>query len=187
LCSDWSPAFASDFLRALHTVRRGYRAIADPSVRARFVAVASAQAEMRRKIRTFLRGITVFAANLDLLDPVRYGRFALELASHKLLRFVAPFLLLLLLTTSGAAAVRGDGTSAWLLMMQVGFYGTAAAGTVLPSLQRYSVVRVAYYFTMAQCAMLLAWVKYGSGQQQVTWEPSKRQPLAAGQSAATRR
>ena len=47
---------------------------------------------MRRKVRTFLRGITVLLANLDLLRPLRYGRFAFQLASHGWW-FLAPLLL----------------------------------------------------------------------------------------------
>ena len=87
---------------ALRAARRGYRSIADPTAFGQFVALTSTQAEMRRKVRTFLRGITVLMANLDLLNPVRHGRFAFQLASHKLLRYVAPFLLLATLTASGA-------------------------------------------------------------------------------------
>ena len=82
--------------------------MADPSARGRFVAVASAQAETRRKVRTFLRGITVLMANLDLMNPFRYGRFAFQLASHKLLRFMTPLLLVAALVASGVGGVRGD-------------------------------------------------------------------------------
>src|SRR4030095_13336973 len=94
LCSDWSPSLASDFMGALRAARRGYRAIPDLLALGRFRARAATQAERSRKIRTFLRGITVLMANLDLLNPLRYGLFAFQLASHKLLRFLAPFLLL---------------------------------------------------------------------------------------------
>jgi hypothetical protein len=98
LCSDWSPVLDSDFMGALGAARKGYRSIPDPSAPGRFVALVSTQGEMRRKVRTFLQGITVLMANLDLLNPLRYGRFAFQLASHKVLRFVAPFLLLSILT-----------------------------------------------------------------------------------------
>src|SRR5262249_46976448 len=101
LCSEWSPVLASDFLGALNAARHGYRSIPEPSALGRFVALISTQAEMRRKIRIFLGGITVLMANLALLTPLRYGRFAFQLTSHKLLRFVMPFLLLTCLITSG--------------------------------------------------------------------------------------
>jgi len=176
LCSDWSASLASDFMGALRAARRGYRSIADPSALGRFVALASPQDEMRRKIRTFLRGITVLMANLDLVNPVRHGRFAFQLASHKLLRFLAPFLLLATLISSGLLNREPlYGLSFWA---QTGLYLLAVAGKVVTPLQQGRVVRTAYFFTMVQWAMLTAWGRYALGHQQVTWEPSRRQGLS---------
>lgn len=186
LCAEWSPRLASDFSRALYTARRGYRAIADASVRATFVAVASPAAEVRRKVRTFLRGITVLMANRELLNPIRHGRLALTLASHKLLRFTAPFALLALLVASAGAA-RSDGIAAAALALQTAFYGLAAAAAGRPSLQQHRVVRVAYYFTMVQYAMAVAWARYALGHEQVTWEPSRRARVVAGDAAVSSR
>jgi len=111
-------------------------------------------------------------ANLDLLNPFRYSRFAFQLASHKLLRFIAPFLLLSALGTSGLLM----WTQPFFVFfwMQVGFYGLGVIGSIIPVLQRNRMIRVANYFTMVQWAMLLAWVKYAWGEQQVAWEPSRR-------------
>ena len=172
LCSDWSPVLASDFMGALRAARKGYRSIADPAALGRFVALVSTQAEMRRKIRTFLRGITVLMANLGLLNPLRYGRFAFQLASHKLLRFVVPFLLVTVLITS--VFLSSEPLYGVILGAQVGFYLLACAGGVVSPLQHSRIVRTAYFFTMVQWAMLRAWGKYALGQQQVTWEPSRR-------------
>ena len=172
LCSDWSPVLASDFMGSLRAARKGYRSIPDPSALGRFVALVSPQAEMRRKVRTFLRGITVLMANLDLLNPFRYGRFAFQLASHKLLRFLAPFLLLSTLITS--IALRREPLYGAVLCTQAGFYLVACTGGLIAPLQRNRIVRTAYFFMMVQLAMLRAWGKYVLGQQQVTWEPSRR-------------
>jgi cellulose synthase/poly-beta-1,6-N-acetylglucosamine synthase-like glycosyltransferase len=172
LCSDWSPVLASDFMGALRAARNGYRAIGDSSALGRFVALVSTQAEMRRKVRTFLRGITVLMANLDLLNPLRYGRFAFQLASHKVLRFVVPFLLLIILMTS--VFLSNEPLYAAIFWAQAGFYVVACAGGIVSPLQRNRMVRTAYFFMMVQWAMLRAWGKYALGQQQVTWEPSRR-------------
>ena len=172
LCTDWSPTLASDFMGALRAARGGFRSVADPAARAKFPAVMSPRLEMPRRIRTFLRGITALMANLDMLNPFRYGRFAFQLASHKLLRFVAPFLLLTTLVTSGLLA--GVQPFVVFFWMQVSFYGLGVIGSIIPVLQRNRMIRVANYFTMVQWAMLLAWVKYAWGEQQVAWEPSRR-------------
>jgi hypothetical protein len=132
---------------------------------------------MRRKVRTFLRGITVLMANLDLLNPFRYGRFAFQLASHKLLRFVAPLLLLTALAASGLGFYLGDSTLRGLFVLQMGFYVISVASGRVRFLQRYAIIRAAHFFTIVQWAMLMAWSKYALGQQQTTWEPTQRQEL----------
>lgn len=182
LCAEWSPTLASDFLRALYTARQGYRSITDPSTRARFVALRSTQAETRRKIRTFLRGITALMANLDLMNPYRHGRFAFQLASHKLLRYCAPLLLLAGLTTSGLLS--GDPLYALFFWLQAGFYLLGGIGGFHGPFQHQRLVRVAYYFTMVQWTMLVAWGRYALGHQQVTWEPSKRHGIVASDQAS---
>jgi glycosyltransferase involved in cell wall biosynthesis len=179
LCARWPSELASDFMAALHAARGGRRAVADPATRGRFVAVSTVQAERRRKVRTFLRGITVLMANLDLLNPFRYGRFAFQLASHKLLRFVAPLLLVIALVSSALAW--NDPLLRALFGLQVAFYLAGAVGGQIPVVQRQAVVRIAHFFTLVQWAMLLAWGKYALGQQQTTWEPSKRRDVAAGE------
>jgi hypothetical protein len=183
LAIEWSANLASDFMMALQAIRREYRSVADPSARVRFPAVASTDIEMRRKVRTFLRGITVLMNNLDVLDPIRYGRFAFQLGSHKLLRFVAPFLLFSILVTSGLLM-----WSKWYFVFfwtQIGFYGLAVLGGLVPGLRRNQVIRVASYFTMVQLAMLVAWGKYLAGHHQVAWEPSKRRGIIAPDHGST--
>ena len=172
LCSHWPSTLASDFMSALHAARAGQRSVTEPAARGRFVAVRSAQAEMRRKTRTFLRGITVLMANADLMNPLRHGRFAFQLVSHKLLRFAAPLLLLAALVASGLS--RDDVVLQALFWPQAAFYALGVASGFVPSVQRHPVVRLAHFFTMVQCAMLMAWGRYLLGHQQTTWEPSKR-------------
>jgi cellulose synthase/poly-beta-1,6-N-acetylglucosamine synthase-like glycosyltransferase len=174
LCDPWPADLASDFRAALQTARAGYRSIADASARAKFVALTSARAEMQRKVRTFLRGITVLLAHTDLLNPLRHGRFAFQLASHKLLRFLAPLLLLVALVSSGLA---GDPLLRVMFLLQLVFYLVGYLSGSVPALQRIPFVRVAHFFTMVQCAMLVAWVKCVMGQRQVTWEPTRRQTI----------
>ncbi len=177
LCTDWSATLASDFMGSLRAARRGYRSVADQSARGKFPMVVSAEIEVSRKIRTFLRGITVLMANLDILNPFRYSRFAFQLASHKLLRFLAPFLLLIMLGASGF--LMDEVLFRILFWTQFAFYAVGVAGSLIPVLQRNRTIRVASYFTMVQWAMLVAWGRYMRGYQQVTWEPSKRPRTAA--------
>src|SRR5262249_34223985 len=103
------------------------------------------------------------------------GRFAFQLASHKLLRFLAPFLLLTTLSTS--ALLGGELLYRLIFWAQMSLYLFALAGGLVNPLQRIRVVPTAYFFTMVQAAMMVAWGRYALGHQQVTWEPSRRQRL----------
>lgn len=183
-CTDWSSTLASDFMGALWSARRGYRSVVNPSVRGKFLAVQSPELERPRKIRTFLRGITVLMSNLDMLNPCRYGRFAFQLASHKLLRFLAPFSLLIVLAASWVHM--GEQPFRLFFWIQVGFYTLGVVGSFVPVFQRNAVVRVPSYFTMVQWTMLVSWGKYVRGHHQVTWEPSKRPEAVASDRGSTR-
>ncbi len=79
-----------DFTAALVARREGYRAV---SVRDALCIVprgASLGREYERKVRTMTRGIATLIHNRDLLDPVRYGRFAWMLLSHKSVPLASP-------------------------------------------------------------------------------------------------
>lgn len=184
VCADWSPTLASDFMGAIQAARNGYRSVTDPLVRGKLTTVTSTRLEAHRKIRTFLRGITVLMANLDLLNPLIHGRFAFQLISHKLLRFVSPLLLVALLTATGAPM---SGAFFHLLFWaQASFYGLGMLGLLFPSLQRVGLVRVPCYFTLVQVSLIVAWGRYLRGHRQVAWEPSKRPGFLAGHHRSTR-
>ncbi len=178
LCTYWPATLASDFMGALHAARAGYRSVTDPSARCMFAAVVLSEIELARKIRTFERGIAVLMANLDMLNPMRYGRFAFQLASHKLLRFLTPFLLIG--TFLASAVLMGEEPFRLLFLTQIGFYSLGVVGCFVSRLQSNRVVQVANYFTIVQWAMALAWFKYMRGHRQVSWEPSKRPRLVVG-------
>ena len=178
LCAHWSPTLASDFMGPIQAARNGYRSVTDPSVRGTLTTVTSPRLEVHRKIRTFLRGITVLMANLDLLNPLAHGRFAFLLISHKLLRFVSPLFLIASLTASGL--LMGEGMYRLLFWGQVSFYGLGMLGLLFPSLQHSKFVRIPCYFTVVQMALIVAWGRYLRGHRQVAWEPSKRPRIAIG-------
>jgi cellulose synthase/poly-beta-1,6-N-acetylglucosamine synthase-like glycosyltransferase len=174
LCDPFIPALAPDFLSVLRTVERGYRAVVAPEAVGTMHAVARPGAEFERKVRTLLRGLTTLGRFAHLLNPFRYGLFAVQLASHKLARWLVPVFLLLALATSGALA-----TASWFYAaacaVQVVFYLLAlvAARGIAP-FAGYKLARIALYFSAVNAATLVAWIKYLGGVRQELWTPSKR-------------
>ena len=174
LCGRFVPNLAPDFLSVLRTVEQGYRAVSAAGAVGAMTAVERSGDEFQRKVRTLLRGMTTLWSVPQLLNPFRHPIIAFELLSHKLLRWLVPFLLLVLLAASAALAPE-SGVFAALLALQIGLYGLAVAG--LAGGERWSrrrIVKAATYFTVTNVAAVAAWAKYVSGVRQELWAPSQR-------------
>jgi cellulose synthase/poly-beta-1,6-N-acetylglucosamine synthase-like glycosyltransferase len=174
VCRDWADDLQSDFNTVLNSIKKGYRAVADDDVIGYYKNIKKGQSEFHRKVRTMVRGITVFFRTLDLLNPFRYGLFAWQLFSHKLMRWLVPFFLLALLAVSLAAAAAGDPNGRVFLALQAASYLAVIAAGVWPGLQRIPPIKIAYFFIEANLAAAFAWVKYLRGERIKLWEPSKR-------------
>jgi len=120
-----------------------------------------------------LRGIATLFAKPALLNPLRYGRFAWLLLSHKLVRWLVPFMLIAAILSNLALADRGG--YGVLLALQIGFYALAAlAYRGVAGLQDTAPGRVALFFVMVNAAILVAWIRYLKGERQELWTPSER-------------
>jgi cellulose synthase/poly-beta-1,6-N-acetylglucosamine synthase-like glycosyltransferase len=174
LCAPFAPGLAPDFLSVLHTVERGYRAVAEPGATGMMAELSDPHAEFSRKVRTILRGMTTLAHYAHLLNPFRYGWFAFELFSHKLMRWLVPFLLALLLLSS---ALLARASSFYMLMFaaQMVFYALAAlAFWGSQTVGRWLPAKISLYFTSANVATASAWLKFLVGTRQEVWSPSRR-------------
>jgi hypothetical protein len=164
---------APDFLSVLRTVDKGYRAISQESAVGSMTSVKDPKQEFTRKVRTLLRGMTTLFAHVHLLNPLRYGWFAVSLISHKVLRWLAP---VFLIGTLLSPVWRLD--SPWYLAVlvgQLGFY-TAAMLALRErlGLHRSLVGRIALYFSSVNAAVLAAWIQYVRGVRQELWTPTRR-------------
>jgi cellulose synthase/poly-beta-1,6-N-acetylglucosamine synthase-like glycosyltransferase len=149
----------------------------------RVAAVAEAQAydtafedddEFRRKVRTLAGNYQLFGFLPALLVPGK-NPFWFELVSHKVMRLVAPWLMLALAFASWIGA-RSNGRAAgvWLALAlaQAAFYGAAVAGK-----RAGRLAGVARTFVVLNAAAVVGLFKYASGRQRVTWDsraPVKR-------------
>lgn len=168
-----------DFASPLRARQLGYRTVSVDAALCIVPRARSLQAEYKRKIRTMLRGLNTLWYMRSLLNPFRYGRFAWMLASHKLARWLgfltlplAPVGLLLLApahrwaAVAAALALAGAGAGALAL--------TRADSESLPALLK----RAGFAFASA-LAGFIAWMKFFSGTNAATWEPTRRPDAAS--------
>jgi cellulose synthase/poly-beta-1,6-N-acetylglucosamine synthase-like glycosyltransferase len=162
-----------DFASALITREHGYRAVTVNDAVCYVPRLGSLRREYRRKVRTMTRGLQTLWYKRHLLDPLRYGRFAWMLASHKLVRWLAPWGLVL----AGAG---------WLLLTVPvwGWVGVAplaalaalaVAGWYWPEGRRAPrLVSISAYAVFGTVAALESWVRALRGERHSLWEPTRR-------------
>ena len=173
LCKDWVFDQDSDFLTAFRAVRQGYRAISDPSAIAYYRAVPTAGREFKRKVRTVLRGIAGVVSHLEVLNPIKYRLFAVQVLSHKLLRWLVPMCMVTALVSNAVLAQ----TSHFYLGIVIGqlvFYSLAILGLLSKQLGRFQLFKVPAFFTMVNASIAVAWMQYFAGHRAIRWEPSQR-------------
>lgn len=173
LCAPFTEGMAPDFLSALRTVEQGYRAISEPAAVGAMTSVKDARQEFERKVRTLIRGLTTLFAHLQLLNPIRYKRFAFVLGSHKVMRWLAPVFMLIALVTSIGLWQRPFYLAA-LIAQGLLYLCAWAAFRQWAGAHRSLAGKIALYFATVNMAALIAWVQFGRGVRQELWTPSQR-------------
>jgi hypothetical protein len=169
VCRRWASDRQSDFSTVLNSVAAGLRGVLDVRSAGYYRNVRDDRLELQRKIRTVVRGIAVLAANVRMLNPVRYPVFSWQLASHKLCRWLVPFAMITA-AIANVALVQRSGLYPITLGMQLGFYAAAAVGLATGARS----LRMPAYLVLANFAVLAAWLQYARGERMTTWSPSER-------------
>jgi hypothetical protein len=108
-----------------------------------------------------------------MLNPFRSGFYAIQLWSHKVMRYLVPIYLILIFLASAFLASRSVFYAA-LFVGQLAFYLAAFVSWVL---ERFGVtlrlLALPQYFVITNLASLIAFVKFVSGETYTKWEPSR--------------
>ena len=161
----------SDFLVATTMVRQGLRAVYEPEAVCVEKPNAKANKELAVRVRIIAQTLADLWRNRDVLNPFRKGFYAVQLLSHKVMRYLVPLFLIVLLITSGLLAFRNLFYAA-IFIAQVGFYLAAAASAVMVRLGINSrLLALPQYFVITNVACLIALFKLLRGERYIKWEP----------------
>jgi len=133
--------------------------------------------EMRMRVRVVEQTFTALSRYRELLDLRRHGLFAFQMLSHKLLRYLVPWLLISAFLANLAAA-RSIPVMKTTLAIQAAFYALALFGMVLDRLELHQrLLGMPYYFVLANVAAAIGLIKFSLGQSHIVWEPIREAKL----------
>jgi cellulose synthase/poly-beta-1,6-N-acetylglucosamine synthase-like glycosyltransferase len=158
-----------DFVVPLRIAVRGWKVPFDPSAIAWEDAPDDGAVEFGRRARIGAGNWQALARLPDLLDP-RAGFVAFAFVSHKLLRWLTPFLLAVALAANvAAAATPGAWATRALLAAQAVCYALAAAGRAAGA-----PGRAARHFVAMNAALAVGFWRFLRGTQRAAWRRTER-------------
>ena len=124
------------------------------------------------RVRVGMRSLLALASQKRFLDPVRFGAFAWQLWSHKLLRYLSPVFWVIALLANTALAFDGRPFYVVLLAMQLAVLLSGLLGfTPLRQFARSRLLAQPYYFVLTNVASALSLFRFLRGERIVTWTP----------------
>lgn len=172
--SAYRPMYAeacSDFLICTVLYRQGLRSIFEPNAICTEETNKQADKEFMMRVRVISQTFTDLWRNREMLNPLKSGFFALELFSHKVLRYAVPLFLALILISSIILAFSSKVFSL-ILILQFAFYLMAFLGWLFERAQKRSgIFAIPLYFVLANLASVVAFYKFLNGERYARWEP----------------
>jgi cellulose synthase/poly-beta-1,6-N-acetylglucosamine synthase-like glycosyltransferase len=161
----------SDFIIATKMVEQGLRAVDEPDAICMEETNERTDKEMKVRVRIITQTFSDLWRNRAMLNPFRSGFFAIELLSHKVMRYLVPLFLIAILAASIILAPRSLFYTL-ALAGQVCVYGAAALAWLLERVGLHSrLLAIPQYFVLGNLASLIAFYKFLSGERYVRWEP----------------
>lgn len=165
-----APDLISDFVIAMVVREQGLRTVLEPEAVCYEETLDRADRELSMRVRVTLRSLYAIATKRHLLNPLRYGAFAWQLVSHKLLRYLAPVFLLTALGANIALAAQGQYVA--LLLLQLAALAAGVVGSLqLRVLRKSRLLTQPYYFLLTNVASAISLIRFARGEKVVTWTP----------------
>jgi hypothetical protein len=162
------PRMGHDLSFPFNLVKRGWRALYQPAARATEKMVPTNEGEFLRKRRMMSHTWPIVIEG-GMLSPRGYpALYALQIASHRLLRYSTPFLHLIALATNLALVNRGR-VYRLTLLAQLGLIAAALLGSRLPN----RALKLAWYYALVTASPAGGLVDYLRTGTPAEWEKAE--------------
>jgi cellulose synthase/poly-beta-1,6-N-acetylglucosamine synthase-like glycosyltransferase len=165
------PEACSDFLIATLIFEQGLRTVYEPSAVCAEETNNRTDKEMRMRVRVISQTFTDLWRNRAMMNPFRSGFYAVQLISHKVLRYGVP----LFIVGAFAASLLLAGNSIFFTIISaLGLLFLAfAAGAWL--FERLGIATgpfaIPLYFVLTNVASVAGFFQFLRGERYATWEP----------------
>lgn len=172
----------SDFIIATKMVEQGLRAVYEPEAVCTEETNRRTDRELNMRVRVIAQTLTDLWRHRSMMNPLRSGFYAVQLVSHKVLRYLVPVFLMACLAASATLAPR-SAFYLLLLLGQLAFYAAALLAWALQSVGIHNrLLALPQYFVLANLASLIGFYKFARGERYARWEPI-REPAVTGATA----
>ena len=160
------PSRGQDIGFPFELTKRGWRAVYEPSAVAEEKMAPTVEGEFRRK-RRMMWGLWDVMLRWGMLDPRGYGpAYALEIYSHRLLRYLTPWLHLIAFGAN--LALLGHG---WVYVVTMALQVAVLAGALLGRFVPALPLRIAYYYVTVTASIAVGlWDRLRAGTVPIGWE-----------------
>lgn len=165
------PEAHGDFIIATKMVQQRLRTVFEPEAICTEETNRRAGNELSMRVRVITQTFNDLWRHRAMLNPFRSGFYAVQLFSHKVMRYLVPFFLVVTFVTS-AALVTTSLFYRLAFAVQVIGYVCAALSAALERVGfRSRVLALPQYFVLANLASVLALYKLVRGERYARWEP----------------
>lgn len=173
ICQNWDISIPSDFNTALNCVVAGKTAQSIPELLGYYPNLSDESKEYQRKLRTVIRGMAALVKKKSVLNPFKFGLFAFQLFSHKVMRWLVPWFLILLFV-SNLMLIDSHWVYQLFLAGQVLFYLVTLLAFISSKLREKVLFKIPYFFIQVNIAIAHATIQFLTGKRVTRWTPSKR-------------
>jgi cellulose synthase/poly-beta-1,6-N-acetylglucosamine synthase-like glycosyltransferase len=160
----------SDFIIATKMVEQGLRAIYEPNAVCTEQTNRRSDKELKMRVRIIAQTFSDLWRHAAMLNPFRSGFYAIQLFSHKVMRYFVPFFLMAIFLAS--ATLAGSMFYRILFTAQLACYASAALAWLLDLAGiRSRLLALPQYFVLANVASLIALYQFLRGERYAHWEP----------------
>lgn len=165
------PEAHGDFLIATKMVQQGLRTVFEPEAVCTEETNRLVSNELSMRVRVITQTFNDLWQHRAMLNPFRSGFYAVQLFSHKVMRYLVPFFLLLMFATSATLATTSLLYRLAFAIQVVGYVGAALSAALERVGFRSRVLALPQYFVLANLASVMALYKLIRGERYARWEP----------------